>query len=80
MALIRNTFAPIGTLYLLDSLPIGIGGELRPHVVAVRAIAIGQHPDQRVRVPEVLPDADDVCAVLLEDGDFLFAEALNAAR
>src|SRR5687768_18203382 len=39
-------------------------------------VAVGQHPDERVRVVEALPDADDLGTVLLEDRHFLLAEAL----
>ncbi len=42
----------------------------------MRAIAIGQHPDQRVGVAQMLPGADDLRAVLHEQLDFLLTEPL----
>ena len=40
------------------------------------AVTIGQHPDQRVRIIEILPDGDDLRTVLLEDRDLLLTKAL----
>ena len=40
------------------------------------AVAIGQHPDQRVRIIETLPDRDDLGAVVLENLDLFLTEAL----
>ena len=42
----------------------------------VGAVAIGEHPNQSVRIIESLPDRDDFRTVLLEDGYFFLAKAL----
>ena len=42
----------------------------------MRAIAIREHPDERVRIVEVLPDTEDLRAVLDEQRDLLLAEPL----
>ena len=46
--------------------PLRVGVELRPDIVTMRAIAIRQHPDERVGIAHVLPDADDLGAMLLK--------------
>ena len=40
------------------------------------AVAIGEHPDQRVRVVQALPRSDDLRAVFLENRDLFFTKAL----
>ena len=40
------------------------------------AVATGQHPDQGIRIVEILPDRDDLGAVILKNLDLFLAEAL----
>jgi hypothetical protein len=55
-----------GTGYFASSaVQSGSSPKTREDLVAMRAIAIGQHPDEGVRVVQSLPDGHDLGAVLL---------------
>ena len=57
-------------------MPGGIRGKRFPDFLAMGPISIGQHPDQRVRVVQTLPDSDNLGAMLLKNGHLLLTEPL----
>ena len=72
-----KTSALTGTGVLLsESRPLRVSAERVPDLSPMGAVAIRQHPDQGVGIIEVLPDGDDLGAVVLEDFDLFLAEAL----
>src|SRR4030095_7237100 len=63
-------------MLLPQGVPFRILAERRPDFLAVRTIAVPEHPDERVRIVEALPDTEDFGAVLDEQGDLFLAEPL----
>ena len=56
--------------------PFRVLAEGGKDLVPVSAVAIGQHPHQRVWIIELLPDRDDFCTVFFEERDLALTEAL----
>src|SRR5262245_50214940 len=63
-------------ILLPQGIPFRILAEGVPDLLAVCAIAICEHPDERIRIVEALPDTEDFRAMLGEQGDLLLAEPL----